>query len=750
MILRSRASIFASLVSALAITSCGATRDGKNKTPNEVKVEVKPTVVTQAPLANATITDGSQSIRVLGGAAVSEQIKSGRITALTRSSSLLKSSIARDESIAGNVPGASQESPKEESLYIQLPTQLLSHGHLFGGVITTVSAFESDTLGRLKLTDLPPIHVRPYVTPIDGESESFALALVGCVQKCSESSEQGAILGLPILGQTQDGSQLVMDVSKFGETLNLMEVLDPNGEYSGLKTIATRTTAVDMSNSTIVWDVEHKMIPKDSTDDQNAEVTLIVGRYYLKLESSLNSSFVSRKQVDGVGYFTTSRGSEELITRFSQTEFNGKPIHYFIKNVPAEHKEAFAASFDDWNKAFSSELGRELITYEFLEANDPKNDLVVAGDVRFNVLEWDLLNQAPYGGLGPSIASQTTGEIFSANTLVQGPAIIKIYKEWFKVSALVQELRQAGKTQEAEKLLVETRRELLSKIGRDKVIPMQKLSLGSAIDFQIRAQDERLQDRIASRQDFFDIPQGETYESYMRGYFIDLVSHELGHNLGLRHNFKGNLLATADGSKPSGSIMEYLNREFRHKDTIGQYDYMAIKVGYAGAEPTRRDIFCTDEDVVGSDNPTFSAECSRDDATNNSFAYFARNLDRALDRIVAPTSDQAPTWLVADLNRELGNALTGQVAYATSAAATSKSWLNWKDGRRPVRASAISNFVLNSIKSKVCAQEIRNAPDKKATLEAKEATIKNLADLDAQVSSIAESFKLGTRLTCGS
>jgi hypothetical protein len=76
--------------------------------------------------------------------------------------------------------------------------------------------------------------------------------------------------------------------------------------------------------------------------------------------------------------------------------------------------------------------------------------------------------------------------------------------------------------------------------------------------------------------------------------------------------------------------------------------------------------------------------------------------------------------------------------------------LNWKDGRRPVRASAINNFVLNSIRSKVCAQEIRNAPDKKATLEAKEATIKNLTDLDAQVSSVAESFKLGTRLKCGS
>ena len=300
--------------------------------------------------------------------------------------------------------------------------------------------------------------------------------------------------------------------------------------------------------------------------------------------------------------------------------------------------------------------------------------------------------------------------------------------------------------------MIATRHQIFDQLGEGKTQPTQSLSFGTdsaaKLRFRHNAQDDRLKDRAAARTDFFETPQGYTYDSYMHGYFIDLVAHEMGHNLGLRHNFKGNLLATADGSRPSGSVMEYLNKNFRHIDTVGEYDHMAIKYGYSGVEPGIKNIFCTDENVISVASPALSAECSRDDATNDPFNYNLTVLDRALDRLVAPNVDTAPTWVFADLAAEVSLRVTNNLLYAPSAATNSKTWLNWKKEGRPVRAKAISNYVLKTLHKKLCAVAIRRAPDRKATAEAKDATLKNLSDLDSTVAKIAESMQLGTSLSC--
>ncbi|MCA9127061.1 MAG: zinc-dependent metalloprotease [Planctomycetales bacterium] len=119
-------------------------------------------------------------------------------------------------------------------------------------------------------------------------------------------------------------------------------------------------------------------------------------------------------------------------------------------------------------------------------------------------------------------------------------------------------------------------------------------------------------------------------ESFIGPLLADLVAHEVGHTLGLRHNFKASSIYTLEeinseevkGKKPfAGSVMDYLPINLRLKEgkvqgdyamiDIGPYDFWAIEYGYTfdnKALPkilervSERELqFSTDEDTAGPD-----------------------------------------------------------------------------------------------------------------------------------------------------
>lgn len=110
----------------------------------------------------------------------------------------------------------------------------------------------------------------------------------------------------------------------------------------------------------------------------------------------------------------------------------------------------------------------------------------------------------------------------------------------------------------------------------------------------------------------------------------DLVAHEVGHTLGLRHNFKGSALHSLDKINSNelkgkevftASVMDYVPINFRYESgevqgdfamiDIGPYDYWAIEYGYtfdtkALPEILKRCVepqlqYATDEDTNGPD-----------------------------------------------------------------------------------------------------------------------------------------------------
>jgi hypothetical protein len=118
-------------------------------------------------------------------------------------------------------------------------------------------------------------------------------------------------------------------------------------------------------------------------------------------------------------------------------------------------------------------------------------------------------------------------------------------------------------------------------------------------------------------------------ESFVGPLLADLVAHEVGHTLGLRHNFKASSLYTLEeinseefkGKKTlAASVMDYLPLNFRVSAgsvqgdygmiDIGPYDYWAIEYGYSTeqnldpilARAGEKELkFSTDEDLFGPD-----------------------------------------------------------------------------------------------------------------------------------------------------
>jgi hypothetical protein len=243
-----------------------------------------------------------------------------------------------------------------------------------------------------------------------------------------------------------------------------------------------------------------------------------------------------------------------------------RPITYYIdRTVPVEWRPYVRAGILEWNRAFLEAGFRNAI--EVLDA--PEDNAWSASDARYSTVRWTATNRSVYA-IGPINVDPRTGEILNADILIAASWI----QTWRGDS------RDYGSPMAAVNGVL-----LEDSLVAAVTDPALTCSYGEGLTRQAALVQAVL--------------GGEPSRDYIGQALKALVMHEVGHTLGLRHNFRGSAgitgdqLSDRDHTAEHGlgvSVMDYsppaIALDRRHQGhyyapTIGSYDRWAITYGYA-------------------------------------------------------------------------------------------------------------------------------------------------------------------------
>jgi len=282
-----------------------------------------------------------------------------------------------------------------------------------------------------------------------------------------------------------------------------------------------------------------------------------------------------------------------------------EPIVYYIdRSVPERYREYVRAGIENWNRAFEAAGFRNAVVAR--QAPTVEEDSTwSAEDIRYSTVRWSAAHQMGYA-IGPSQVDPRTGEILNADILISSIFINGYRSDWEELAGPDGMIAQR---EEAERLLhtlpAETAQYMCYfETGRAHQMGIQHLALSA----------------------FGEIAPGPMPEEFLGEQLTDLIMHEVGHTLGLRHNMKGSSAIpferlndesfTADVGVTL-SVMEYgavninpdRDAQGHYVNTgVGSYDLWAIRYGYqptdsaglmaiAGESAENRHTYGTDEDV---------------------------------------------------------------------------------------------------------------------------------------------------------
>ena len=381
-------------------------------------------------------------------------------------------------------------------------------------------------------------------------------------------------------------------------------------------------------------------------------------KYHLSLSMIPENDFISRKSDDRIGYFTTifQDYTDALkdtpyirnINRWNlKKDFNGayhssqnklptvpgshnilispkEPIVYWIENtVPHQFRNAIKEGVLAWNIAFEKIGFKDAIIVKQMP-DDAKWD---PGDVRYNTIRWFVQPGSAYA-VGPSRANPITGEIYDADIRISADFVRAFYREYdeFVNPVIIDDPISIWNEEEED--------------FHDKCYYSEHLKNQMILSWHSLIANKIIDDNEANLIE------------YIHKGLVDLVLHEVGHTLGLRHNFKASSIFSIEQlSNPeftnkygiSGSVMDYHsvslldNGNTMFQTHPGPYDLWAIEYGYSDDPHISEELlleniasksnnpylaYGTDEDAFGLSSKGIDPLCNTWDMSSDPIAYY--------------------------------------------------------------------------------------------------------------------------------
>ena len=311
------------------------------------------------------------------------------------------------------------------------------------------------------------------------------------------------------------------------------------------------------------------------------------------------TSYRPRLADDRVGYFVTAvkdfskkESNDDRFVRYinrwdlekaepsAETSEPKEHIVFWLeKTIPFKYRKPIRDGILEWNKAFE-----KAGYYDVIDVRQQPDDAPWdPGDIRYNTFRW-ITSEAGFA-MGPSRVNPTTGQILDADIIFDSD-FIQVWKQKYETFTPETIEMLTGGPFDLKEYRAQMQRAPWSAqamYGSSACNMLDGMSRQLALGASVMAARKR------SDADF---------EKLVMQGLKEVTMHEVGHTLGLRHNFKASTLYSLseanDVSKThqtglSGSVMDYIPVNMMpsgetqgdyFSTTIGPYDKWAIEYGY--------------------------------------------------------------------------------------------------------------------------------------------------------------------------